>query len=100
MIVDPRLPDPALASRRVYGDLRPRVKPPFRASVVAVAAVGDVRYEVKANRAKSARRWWYIVARMHSEYGTLIDYVTTTSERKARGWIDAINEATATTLSV
>lgn len=91
MISDPRLPDPALASRRVYGDLRPRVKPPFRAHLVAWAVIGDMRHEVKANR--TCTRWWYVAARMHGEYGQLSDYATTTSQRLAQGWIGAINEA-------
>lgn len=94
VLTDPRLPDPALASRRVYGDLRPSVNLPHAAPQLAVGYIGGKLYRVHTNRVR--KRWWLVVLTAPtSEWERISDYVTTTSERKARGWIDAINEAAA-----
>jgi hypothetical protein len=99
---DPRLPDPALASRRVYGDLRPTVNVPNRATITArrtkINEHGVLfRWTVYENRAH--RRWWLEVlligSRASNYASTLHDYATTTSARRARGWVDAVNDMTA-----
>jgi len=89
---DPRLPDPALASRRVYGNLRPKVNLPFRAPVLAVGFVpGRGMCRVHTNRVR--KRWWLVVLHAAgSEFESMSDYATTTSAKRARGWVDAVND--------
>lgn len=93
LLLDARLPSPALASSRVYGHLRPKTKPPHRAQTVAYAAVREYRYEVQTNRTRT--RWWLVVCRTHKddEWNLLADFASTTSARVAQGWISAVHEA-------
>lgn len=96
---DPRLPNPKLATERIYGELRPRVNPPHRAMVVAHKVIDGIEYRVQANRATFPRgggerrstRFWYIASRPG---GNMLDYDSTTSQKRAQGWIDAINAGT------
>lgn len=99
MIRDQRLPDPTTASSRIYGDKRPKVKPPFRAKVQVERLVAGLwKYRVVSNRTSS--RWWLIVLMGRSTIGGeeewIVDYATTTSKARAEGWVAAINEWVAT----
>lgn len=97
-MTDPRLPDPETARRRVYGDLRPKVKLPFRAPQLAVGYIEGRLHRVHTNR--TCKRWWLVVLTAPgSEWERMSDYATTASKRKAQRWIDAVNEATTTTVS-
>lgn len=89
ILSDPRLPDSSApdAIKRIYGDKRPKVHPPFMARKLAEGKFGFTEYRVTSNR-KGTRFWLEVLAQ-----GFLLDYLTTTSKKKADGWIAAINDA-------
>lgn len=105
---DPRLPDKDEANRRIWGDMRPKVSPPWRADVVAERLfkprnAAPKRLQVMTNRTRT--RWWFEVLIGHKTSesrnpkpasdglyyeGMMMDYATTTSPKVAQGWIDAL----------
>jgi hypothetical protein len=110
---DPRLPDSDQAGDRVHGDKRPKQHPPHRAMIIARKVVkrpgmAPVKLQVETNRTKT--RFWFQallgekpaqndpMAHLPSHhpdehvliYSYMLDYDSTTSQKKAQGWIAAI----------
>lgn len=114
---DPRLPDRDEGSDRVYGDKRPKARMPGNSRVVASRVIpgrkGRAPMRLRVESDRKGRRFWFIAqvgskpakadpmahfpAHRPDEHGyvysMMSDYDSTTSAKKAQGWIDAINAA-------
>lgn len=106
---DPRLPDRKLAMKRVHGELRPKVQEPHRIINAAKRFIppakdrAAVLLRVVANSKRT--RWWFTALYGHDKpdtqfsrpeedgryYSFMADYDSTTSAKKAQGWIDALS---------